>query len=345
MEMKRNTIIAGLISIIAFIIVIPLLYKWGQTGDPFQAETIMYGTVILLNALITGSLAYAAFRKFSGRPPAEIRKRIIPALMLFVLLALIVALTLVSLGVYGLYLVRGYDTSHFLSHLLKVELPSAARQFSLWILAGSIFFFYYIWRKAMEREQQLREENLKYKYRNLKSQVNPHFLFNSLNTLSELVYDDARQADDYIRKLAGIYRYILENENTDLVPLKEELRFIEQYFSLQQVRDRDKIFMEVDIPHEDEFEIIPVSLQLLVENAFKHNAISRERPLVISIRSTDDYVVVSNTIQRKNSVENSTQKGLLNLKERVRLIMGRELITVEDRNLFIVKLPLKRMPG
>lgn len=342
--MKRNKKTIALISTIIFSIIFSLLYKWGQTGNPFKAETIMYGTIILLNILITGSIAYGAFKKLSIRTSQQLKKNIFPAYLIFVLFALIVSLTIVSLGVYSFYLIKGYDTTDFFHQLFKIELAGAVKQFSIWIIIGSLFFFYIIWRKAVEREQLLREENLKYKYRNLKSQVNPHFLFNSLNTLSELVYDDAKKADDYIQKLSGIYRYVLENEETDLISLKEELEFIRQYFNLQKIRDHDKIFMEIDLHGEEEFKIIPVSLQLLVENALKHNSMSREKPLVVKITISGDYVIVSNTIQRKNVLEKSTQKGLSNLKERVRLIMGRALIVNEDRNQFIVKLPIIHLP-
>lgn len=341
--MKRKIITGALISAVIFSILFSLLFKWGQTGDPFQAETIMYGTVILLNILITGSIGYGIFRKYSKKASKQLEKYVIPAIVSFVLFALIVSLSLVSLGVYVLYVVRGNGMTDFVGHLFKVELIGALKQFSVWILIGSVFFFYIIWRKAVEREQLLREENLKYKYRNLKSQVNPHFLFNSLNTLSELVYVDAKKADDYIQKLSGIYRYVLENEETDLISLKDELDFLRQYFILQKTRDQDRISLEIEVRAEDDYKIIPVSLQLLVENALKHNSMSRYNPLIIRIFIDDDFIIVSNNIQRKNILENSTRMGLSNLKERVGLIMGRELIIREDANQFVVKLPIKRL--
>ena len=342
--MKRNKKTIAFILAIIFSIVFSLLFKWGQTGNPFKAETILYGTIILLNILITGSIAYSTFRKFSKKTSKQLEKNFIPAFVIFLLFALIISFSLVSIGVYTFYLIKGYDTTNFINHLFKVELTGALKQFTVWILIGSVFFFYIIWRKAIEREQKLREESLKYKYRNLKSQVNPHFLFNSLNTLSELVYDDAKKADAYIQKLSGIYRYILENEETDLISLKEELEFVQQYFNLQKTRDNEKILLKIDVHGEEEFKIIPVSLQLLVENALKHNSMSRDKPLVVKIFNNDDYIIVSNTIQRKNIIENSTQMGLSNLKERVSLIMGKELIVNEDANQFVVKLPIIRLP-
>lgn len=341
--MKRKKAILAFTTALLFSILFAILFKWGQTGNPFTAAALMFGAIVFLNLIIIGSIGYSIFKRFSGKSTIQTKKQIIPAFLIFVLVALVISLLLVSLGVYIYYLGKGFDTSNFLNHLFTVELPGALKQFSVWILLAAAFFFYTIWRKAIEREQKLREENLKYQYRNLKSQVNPHFLFNSLNTLSEIVYADAGKADSYIQKLSGIYRYILENEETDLVPLNEELEFVKQYFSLQQERDNEKISLDIDFQDAQQYKIIPVSLQLLVENALKHNAMSEEKPLDIHIYHSNDFVVVSNTIQRKNILESSTQTGLSNLSERVKLITGKEPVISEENGRFIVKLPIIRV--
>ncbi len=338
--MKRNKMAILVISIIITISLFSLLIKWLQIGNPFQKETILYGTIILTNLLITGSLANIAFKRYSIQSTTQLKKSLLPAFILFVLTALVISMTIVSLGVYIFYLIEGYDTSYFLNQLFHVELTGAIKQFSISILIGSIIFFYIIWRKAIDREQLLSEENLKYKYRNLKAQVNPHFLFNSLNTLSELIYNDSSQADDYIKKLSNIYRYILENEETDMISLKEELDFVRSYFDLQKVRDRDKIILEIDLQPGKEDRIVPVSLQILIENALKHNAMSRENPLLVKISRHGDYIVVSNKIQKKNTLNPTTRSGLSNLNQRVRLMTGKGLIIQEDADQFIVKLPI-----
>ena len=338
--MKKNKKAIAFFAAMIFSIIFSLLFKWGQTGHPFKVETILYGTIVFLDILILGSIAYRSFQKYSQKSTIEVKRNIFPSFILFVIIALVISLTLVSIGVYSFYLLRGLDTTHFLRQLFQVELTGAIRQFSIWILIGSAFFFYIIWRKAIEREQQLREENLKYKYRNLKSQVNPHFLFNSLNTLSEIVYEDAKQADRYIQKLSGIYRYILENEENDLIPLNEELEFVKQYFDLQKERDNDKILLDIDCQEAERFKVIPVSIQILVENALKHNLMSEQHPLKIQIYCSGGYIVVSNVIQRKSILESSPQTGLSNLKERVKLMLRKELIILEEEGYFIVKLPV-----
>ncbi len=338
--MKKNKKAIAFFTAIIFSIVFSLLFKWGQTGKPFKAETLMYGIIFFLNILIMGSVAFKLFQKYSNKPATQIKKNLLPSFLLFVLLALVVSLSLVSIGLYVFYLLKGLDTTNFLKQLLQVELSGAIKQFSIWILIGSAFFFYIIWRKAIEREQKLREENLKYKYQNLKSQVNPHFLFNSLNTLSEIVYEDAKRADKYIQILSVIYRYILEYEEIDLVTLDKEIEFVCQYFDVQKVRDNDKISLEIDLQEADKFKVVPVSLQILVENALKHNSRSEELPLKIRIERNNDKIVVSNNIQRKNILESKSKTGLLNLKERVKLILDKDLILEEDNNQFIVKLPI-----
>ncbi len=335
---KRNKVAVFAIAI-AFSILFSLIFKWIQTGNPFKTETIVYGVIVFLNIFILGYVGYATLNKFSNKSTIETQKKIIPAFLLFVILSLIIALAIVSIGVYSFYLIKGLDTSNFINHLFKVELSSAIKQFSVWILLSSAFFFYIIWRKAIEREQQLIVENLKYKYQNLKSQVNPHFLFNSLNTLSEIVYEDSKKADNYIQKLSKIYRYILENEEMDLVSLDKEIEFVKQYFDIQKIRDNDKVVLEIDFQDADKFKVVPISLQILVENALKHNSRSEKMPLKIRIERSNDNIVVSNNIQRKNILENTSKTGLLNLKERVRLILDKDLIIEEDNNQFIVKIP------
>ena len=338
--MKKNKRTIAFILALIFSIVFSLLFKWVQTGNPFKPETLMYGIIVFLNILITGGVAFSIFHKNANKSTIQVKKNILPSFLLFVLFALVVSLSLVSIGVYIFYLIKGLDTTNFLTQLIHVELSGAIKQFSIWILIGSAFFFYIIWRKAIEREQKLREENLKYRYQNLKSQVNPHFLFNSLNTLSEIVYEDAKIADKYIQKLSGIYRYILENEEIDLVPLNKEIEFVKQYFEIQKVRDNDKILLEIDFQDASKFKVAPVSLQILVENALKHNSRSEKLPLKIRIERNIDNIVVSNNIQRKNILESKLKTGLLNLKERVKLILNKDLIYEENNNQFIVKLPI-----
>jgi len=320
--------------------IIAMLMKYMQTGNAFNPTVVVPFISIFIMTVCLGYLATFMINRAKSYGQTKLNKIILPALLLFYVAACLIAGIAVGIGTLGWFIYMGYDLSDFWPQLINTELSFASGRFLLWILFFTGVFFYILWQKSSRREQKLTEENLKFRYNTLKAQVNPHFLFNSLNILSELVYVDAQKSDNYIQKLSGIYRYVLENEETDLIELDKEVEFVKHYFMLQQERLQGKVSLEIDMT-KSRGEIIPVSLQLLVENALKHNAMSKVKPLEIKIFGSADCIIVSNTIQRKSIIENSTQTGLSNLKERVNLIMGKELVISEENNRFVVKLPIR----
>jgi two-component system, LytTR family, sensor kinase len=326
--------------LILFSLAVAILMKYRQTGVFFPAVTIVpFSTIFLMSALI-GYLAIYLVNRSSKLSHTQLRKRIVPAFIFFLVSSVIIANVVISLGVFIWFLVIGRDLSEFLPHLFQYELDFPSFGFLSWLLFFSIAFFYVLWRKSSAKELLLREQILKFQYQRLKSQINPHFLFNSLNTLSELVYEDAKKADSYIQKLSYIYRYVLENEDTEFVTLEKEINFVKDFFNLQKERDGDKIKLTIDISDMEKYKVMPVSLQMLVENALKHNASSKGSPLNISIILEDDHIVVSNNIQQKSILDQSTQTGLENLRERIKLISDKELVIQEDNSKFIVRLPI-----
>jgi len=205
---------------------------------------------------------------------------------------------------------------------------------------GAVIFLFVQWMDALKRERKLKEESLIFQNETLKNQVNPHFLFNSLNTVSSLINTKPEVAERFISKLSSIYRYILENSQKDRVPLQSELTFISDYFDLHQIRDEEKISLTINVPDSGSFGILPVSLQILIENAIKHNMATRENPLKISIFVENQQIIVKNNLQKMAQQLKSTKMGLKNLAERVRLITGEELVIEETNTDFIVKVPL-----
>jgi len=338
--MKNNKALGLIMKTLIFTVVFSLLFKWQVTGDPLHETTIFMGIVVFLQILGALFLGKIYFYRVMSLSIEQIRKKLLLYLILFLILLLFIFLIVNSIAVWLFYLIKGIDTTDFITQLLEVEIPGAIKYYAICSLGVSAVFFYKVWRQTVDKEQSLREENLKYQYRTLKAQVNPHFLFNSLNTLSELVYVDARQADNYIQKLSGIYRYILNHEETELVSLTEELEFVYCYFGLQKERYGSKVILDIDIPNPQKFKIIPVSLQILVENALKHNSALKDSPLEINVIKQDRFVVVSNNIQRKNSFPDSYGTGLANLNQRVKLITGNEIVVEQDNKIFTVKLPL-----
>lgn len=197
-------------------------------------------------------------------------------------------------------------------------------------------------RRDVRSEQRKRHE-AQYSYLRLKQQIEPHFLFNSLNTLGNIVETDRKdQAIQYIRKLSGVYRYLLDKEQRPTVLLEEELHFVGMYADLIKVRYPKGIEWEESISEEAAArrKIIPCSLQLLVENAIKHNSFTADSPLRIQIRTTDDYVEVRNNRQPKLNAHPSTGNGQKYIRERYHDEIGKEIVVLEEPGTYTVKLPL-----
>lgn len=211
------------------------------------------------------------------------------------------------------------------------------------IVINSVLFFRN-WREAVVNQEELKRERLTLQYEALKNQVNPHFLFNSLNVLTSLVYSDPDVSARFIRQLAEVYRYVLDVKDVELTPLANELCFVESFIYLHKIRFEDGLFTEiVNITDSDGY-IIPLSLQMLVENAIKHNVVSREEPLKIRIEISDDYVVVSNNIQPKLVSADSTSIGLNNIKARYEYLSNKDFEVIDNGREFVVKLPLLKKP-
>jgi two-component system LytT family sensor kinase len=235
---------------------------------------------------------------------------------------------------------EGGDISRVLSDFFATGFHNWFRSTATGLSAGTLIFIILLWQTSLRREQKLREENLIFQNETLKNQINPHFLFNSLNTLSSLITSSPETAEKFLNKLSAIYRYILENSRKDRVPLTTELNFINDYFELHRIRDDEKIALTIDARNAPEYSIIPVSLQILIENCIKHNMATRENRLGISISIENDFVVVQNNLQKMGTQLKSTGTGLKNLAERVRLITGKTLVVEESNNFFTVKVPL-----
>lgn len=202
--------------------------------------------------------------------------------------------------------------------------------------------FFINWRESAVTAEKLKRENIAARYESLKNQVNPHFLFNSLNALTNLVYEDQDKAVKFIKQLSEVYRYVLDTRDKEMVPLVSEMEFMNSYMFLQKIRFGNKLRLNVNVSPDGLF-IAPLALQMLVENAIKHNVVSEEDPLSIHIYIEGEYVVVSNNIQeRTSSGEVSSGIGLENIQKRYEFLTSRKVSIENDGKDFIVKLPLIR---
>jgi sensor histidine kinase YesM len=179
----------------------------------------------------------------------------------------------------------------------------------------------------------------------LKNQIDPHFIFNSLNTLSHLIEEKPAKAKLFNDNLADVYRYILQNKARDLVLLREEMDFLQSYFSLLKIRFGNAVHIKTGVPFEalDLYLIPPISLQILAENAIKHNEFSEATPLVLEIELKDEELVVHNLVIRKTLRKASSRIGLQNLRERYKLTTNREIVIQEEEKNFTVNLPVLKI--
>ncbi len=200
--------------------------------------------------------------------------------------------------------------------------------------------FLIAWRQTAINAERLKAEGLNSQFQSLKNQVNPHFLFNSLNVLTSLVYKDADEAARFIKKLAEVYRYVLETQNKEVVPLKEELSFIESYVFLSKIRYGENLQVHIDVPSDSPYMVLPLSVQMLLENAIKHNIISNSKPLNIQVVQSNGILSVSNNLQKKYQNQASVGLGLNNIKSRYKFLTDEPLVIESNDEAFTVKLPL-----
>ena len=320
-----------------------------MTKFALKQEIHSQGTLVLFFLLV---IQFELFIWLGGKFFSSIRyktvneyaRKAIFRLILFFVCAFIISVGIYSLTMTVVFLINDQELAGLIPYLLKTESNGFLIGAGIGYALGALIFFYFQWIDALKREKKLKEEKLIFQYETLKNQVNPHFLFNSLNTLSSLVSKDVDLSEEYIHKLSSIYRYILENKDLDHVSLKKELDFVKDYFYLQKVRDDGKIELELDVSEPGNYEILPISLQMLVENAFKHNVASKGNPLKIHIGLDDrkERISVSNNVSLKTQIESTSKIGLINLSERNKLITGKEIEVIDKEGVFTVFIPLKK---
>ncbi|MCT4699389.1 2TM domain-containing protein [Tenacibaculum haliotis] len=231
-----------------------------------------------------------------------------------------------------------FDGKLFWSHLFAIIISLGIASF---FHARS---FMINWKASLKQETTQHEIVAKTetaKFETLKSQLDPHFLFNSLNVLTSLIGENPKQAERFTTKLSKVYRYVLEQRNKELIPLEEELRFAKTYMELLQMRFEDAV--QFNIPttvSNSDLKIVPLSLQLLLENAVKHNVVSSAKPLQIHIFEEDGFLQIQNTVNPKEAIGKSTKVGLRNIADRYGLITDERVEIKNNNKTFTVSLPL-----
>jgi len=203
------------------------------------------------------------------------------------------------------------------------------------------FFYYKHLQENKVKEQKIIAGTASAKFDALKNQLDPHFLFNSLNVLTSLIEENPEAATKFTTSLSKVYRYVLEQKNKDLVSVEEELKFARLYMLLIKMRFEDSIVFTLPEELSDpEAKVVPLSLQLLLENAVKHNVVTSNRKLHITIKEEGGNLVVTNNIQPKQVIKSSTGVGLLNIRQRYQLLTDRPVVIKKDEQIFSISIPL-----
>ncbi|PWA06266.1 2TM domain-containing protein [Flavobacterium psychrotolerans] len=209
------------------------------------------------------------------------------------------------------------------------------------ILSFYSFYFYKSYQENKVKEQKIIAGTASAKFETLKNQIDPHFLFNSLNVLSSLIEENPENAQRFTTSLSKIYRYILEQKDKELISVDEELAFAKTYMNLLKMRFENSLFYELpEGKINPEAKVVPLSLQLLLENTVKHNVVSDKRPLHIHIFMEKDYLVIQNDYQKKEVLQDRQGVGLQNIIDRYGIITHRKVLIAQNANTFTVKIPI-----
>ena len=332
-----------IIGVVVLGFLIPQIFfglKFDTPGYSFPMEWLEAS----LYSIFYWTFCRAVMIHYRKRFPAfdQAEKRIV-----FVIITVILILPFVGiLATQSINLLFDVCTLPNVTHPTLVQGLGAAYTASFFILGIYETIWYYSrLKKSIQEQERVKVAHVHSQLDGLRNQVNPHFLFNSLNTLNHIVeYEDKAVAKNFIGQLSKVYRYILDSREEPTIILEEELAFVHAYVAIQKERFLENLKVSIDVPQQYiHKKIIPLSLQLLIENAIKHNIISTKKPLSISITIDEEkeLIKVINTLQKKSNVMHSTKVGLENITKRYELLSEEKSVTIQElKDTFQVSLPL-----
>ena len=235
----------------------------------------------------------------------------------------------------------GFDVENFLKNQRWSQYG-----FGLWITMTIVIIFHFVYYYNHYQQNKVKEQKViagtaNARFDALKNQLDPHFLFNSLNVLTSLIEENPENAQKFTTSLSKVYRYVLEQKNKDLVTVDEELDFARTYMTLLKMRFEDSIIFEIpDKANDPESKVVPLSLQLLLENAVKHNMVTTNKPLSIRIYENEGMLIVENNLQTKQIVKKSSGVGLENIKQRYDLLTNKKISISQQADHFVVAIPM-----
>ncbi|MFP4470468.1 MAG: sensor histidine kinase [Bacteroidales bacterium] len=336
----RKTGLANLMQFMLANLVLAFIVVLAFMDNPFRStSTFALAMTWAFAICITQWLGHGYIFNYLDKEISWIEKPVKRALwgLAALIVYSVIAFTFIQILFY--FIVYGRLPATSPSWILGNILAPVAISFVITLTITAIEFFS-SWRKSAVRAEKLNTELMTYKYEVLRNQINPHFLFNSFNVLSDLVYEDQDAAVEFIQKLSNLYRYVLDSREKEVVPLGEELQFVDSYLSLLKTRFENKLIIEIDAFARSDDYIVPVSIQMLIENAVKHNELSDAFPLTISIGRTENHIVVKNSLRKKSLIGAHSGTGLENLRQQFARFTNRDIKIMSTRDAFEVRLPV-----
>lgn len=330
----------ALITVISF--VISLFFIWDNLTFDIIWPNIIY-SFLIGTSLWKGSeyVSYLISMRFDY-------KRNIARFMVLMSFALMIYIVIAILVVNYAWLTIMYEEGFYLALFRRNFLLVLIVQFVVAVIINMIFYiisFTHVIKVQAEQNAKFEMEKLAFEYQALQNQVNPHFLFNSLNSLGVLIETDSKAATRFLKDFAGIFRYSLEKSNVDLISIEEELKFVNSFLSIHKVRFQEALIYEIEDINPGF--IMPMSVQMLVENSIKHNVVAANQPLKIRIFEQDGYLCVENNYnpksdlsRQKANISKETSLGLKNLESRYKMKFNREISVSSNNEIFKVCLPL-----
>jgi len=326
------------------IVILVLIFIGNLISFILNPSQITVPRTWLINCLFSVALGFPMMKlsefiikKSGSRIKWEVNpgRRIAATLGVVILIAIILTFLVNYIFIYN---IKGVSFSEYIKTTLNLLILQTVIVIYAFSLVTAIQFFR-MWRDGLMKQEALQRKALELQMEALKNQVNPHFLFNSLNTLTTLVPHDPDMAVQMIMHLSDSYRYILEQKDKKLVEWPVERKFVENYLGLQKVRFANNIGIEIADDSGPVFFVVPLAVQMLAENAIKHNRITADEPLKISIYTEGGYLVVKNNLQVRSTLEKTSNVGLENIREQYEILSGKKPEVIRDENYFTVKLP------
>lgn len=334
-ELPRALLISFLIFVV--LVTIPVLNGGTITFDNKLKVNFLYTMLYGMSLYYANAILYMFLDTFFEKNKYSIKRLVIGFLSSLVVTLVVIFL----LRIFEDVIIEGRTFTEF----IKYESPSnyvVALFTSFFVLLGIHgLYFYKSYNENQVKEQKIIAGTASAKFESLKNQIDPHFLFNSLNVLSSLIEENPENAQRFTTSLSKIYRYVLEQKDKDLVSVEEELAFAKTYMNLLKMRFENSLFYELPTTVSNpEAKVVPLSLQLLLENTVKHNVVSEKRPLHIRIYIKDGYLTVENDFQKKEVLQNRQSVGLQNIINRYGLVTNRKVLIEQTEKIFTVKLPV-----